>query len=195
MSDRDLDRFEEFARELEDRDDVETSTQSIGTLRETIDSEDLRELPPDEILETSGLLSTVLEDGDEIGHVLMVEYDDIDDVMRPIRQAERTPGISVLLRSSPGSYHVYNLSVRDRDTQLLDAVRKDGDVWQARWAVRRGHFVLRILAKRRSESREIYKDAPEPVRVFSSESEFPQSSPHLEILEDLCRRQAIDDVL
>lgn len=186
-----------LARELSERDDVEDSSQSVGTLRETFEEEELEKLPDDEILETSGLLSHVRADDETIGHVLMIEYDDLDDVdgvMRPIRAAERMPGISVLLRSSQGSYHVYGLSVRPVEEQLLDAMRKDGDVWAARWAARRGYFVLRVLPKTRSESGEIYKEAPEPIRVFNSESDYPQSKPHADMLLDLARSHGADDV-
>ena len=190
----DVDRLAESLSER-DRLDVEESDQSVGTLAETFAEDDLDQLPDDEICETAGLLSHVREGDDSVGHVLMIEWDDIDDVMRPIRTADRLPGVSVLLRSSPGSYHLYGLSVRPVETQLLDAVRKNGDVWQARWAVRRGYFVLRVLAKTRSESREVYKPAPEPVRVFESESEYPQSRPHRDMLLDLAREHGADDVV
>jgi hypothetical protein len=184
-----------LAESLSERDrlDVAESAQSVGTLRDTFDPEDLDALPEDEICETSGVLSHVREGDETVGHVLMIEWDDIDDVMRPIRTAERMPGVSVLLRSSPGSYHLYGLSVRPVETQLLDAVRKNGDVWQARWAARRGYFVLRVLPKTRSESGETYKPAPEPVRVFDSESEYPQSRPHRDILLDLAQEHGADD--
>ena len=185
---------DKLARSLSERDAIEESSQEVGTLLDTIAEEDLDKLPDDEILETSGLLSHVREGDETVGHVLMIEWDDIDDVMRPIRTADRIPGVSVLLRSSPGSYHLYNLSVRSVETQLLDAVRKNGDVWQARWAVRRGYFVLRILPKVRSESGEVYKPAPEPIRVFDSESECPQSRPHRDMLADLARDHGAEEV-
>ena len=173
---------------------VEDRDQEIGTLRKMLDEEDLDEIPSDEILETTGLLSHVLDGEEVVGHILMIEWDDIDDVFRQIRTAERLPGISILLESSPGSYHLYNLSVRPIEEQLLDAMRKDGDVWQARWAARRGYFVLRVVGKIRSESREVYKPAPEPLKVFYTESEFPQSAPHLDMLLDLSEEQNIDKV-
>jgi len=195
--DLDLDRnLIELASELDKRDrvEIEQREQTVGTLRKMFDEDQLDQLPADEILDTSGLLSHVQDDGETIGHVLMIEWDDIEDVMRPIRTADRLPGISILLRSSPGSYHLFNLSVRDRDEQLLDAVRKNGDVWQARWAARRGYFVLRILPKIRSESREEYKPAPEPVRVFTRDSEYPQSRPHLDMLLDISRQQVLPEI-
>lgn len=189
---------EELAERLAERDDVEDAPQSVGTLRDTFEEEELDSLPDDEILETSGILSHVQEDGETIGHVLMIEWDDVDDVMTPIKTAKRYPGISVLLRSSARNYHLYGLSVRDRNTQLVDAMRKNGDVFQARWAARRGYFVLRLLAKFRSESREPYKPAPEPVKVFSSESEHAQSAPHIDILKQLAtsagREDLVDDL-
>ena len=184
----------DLARELSERDEVETTDQEVGTLRKMFDEEDLEELPDDEILETSGLLSHVRADGDTVGHVLMIEWDEVDDVMVPIRTAERYPGISVLLRSSPTNYHMFGLSVRDRNEQLVDAMRKNGDVYQARWAARRGYFALRILPKIRSESRSEYKPAPEPVRVFDSESSHPQSRPHIDMLIDVAHSSDRTDV-
>ena len=193
----DLAEHDDLIERLNQRDDVDQRSQDTGRLDamlEDLDT-DLSEIPDDEILETSGLMSNVLDsDGETVGHVLMIEWDDVDDVMRVVRTAQQTPGVSVLLRSSPGSYHLYNLSVRDRDDQLLDAMRKNGDVWQARWAARRGYFVLRILPKIRSESREIYKPAPEPIHVFGSEREHPQSEAHAEMLLDICREQGHDEI-
>lgn len=179
---------------LAQRDDAETQQQTVGSLRDQFDTEDLDEIPPNEVLETTGLLSHVVEHDETIGHVLMTEYDDIDDPYRPIETAEQIPGISVVLRSSPRSYHVYNLSIRDRDTQLLDAMRKDGDVWQCRWAARRGYFVLRILPKIRSQSRDHYKPAPEPVTVCYSESDYAQSQPHLNQLCNLAEKHSRESV-
>ena len=187
-------RHGELIAELEERDDVETQEQTVGTLRKMFDEEELEEIPSDEIVKTSGLLSHVEEDGETLGHVLMIEWDDVEDVMGPIRTADRLPGVSVLLRSSPGSYHLFNLSVRDLETQLVDAMRKNGDVYQARWAARRGYFVLRILAKIRQESGEVYKPAPEPVHVFSSESDFRQSRPHMDMLIDRALESDREDI-
>jgi hypothetical protein len=180
---------------LEQRDDVETREQDVGRLSEQFDRDELDAIPQDEILETTGILSTVLDgDGSTTGHVLMVEYDNIDDPYRPIDTAETAPGISVVLRSSPRSSHVYNLSVRKKNEQLLDAMRKDGDPWQARWAARRGYFVLRVLPKFRSQSRKKYKDAPEPVAVCCSDSDYPQSQPHLSQLLNLAGRHRTDEL-
>lgn len=188
------DEFAELAARLTRLDNVDDRDQETGTLRKLFDEVELRKLPDDELLDTSGVLSHVVESEETIGHVLMIEWDDIDDVMRPIRTANRMPGISVLLRSSARSYHLFNLSVRTRDEQLLDALRKDGDVWQARWAARRGYFVLRILPKIRHESRDVYKDGPQPVAVFSRESEFRQSTPHYELLLDMAREGGLSDL-
>ena len=188
-------RYSDLISELSERDEVETRDQSVGTLRKMFDDDELDQIPDDEILDTSGLLSHVQEGEETIGHVLMIEWDEVEDVMQPIQTADRLPGISILLRSSPTNYHLFNLSVRDRDEQLLDAVRKNGDVWQARWAARRGYFALRVLPKIRSESREIYKPAPEPVRVFTGESDYPQSRPHLDMLIDISRDQQADELV
>ena len=92
----------ELIAELEERDDVETQEQTVGTLRKMFDEDELEEIPSDEIVKTSGLLSHVEEDGETLGHVLMIEWDDVEDVMGPIRTADRLPGVSVLLRDVLG---------------------------------------------------------------------------------------------
>jgi len=143
-------------------------------------------VPEEDIIETSGLLSYVEDsEGETLGHILMTEWDDTDRIHSVISDCLRRSGISVLLRSSPGNYHLYNLSVRGFEEHLRDATAGTGDLGHARWAARRGYFVLRALPKYRAVSRDVYKPAPEVLRVFHSEPEHPQSQPHLEMLRSM----------
>jgi len=54
----------DLAEELDYRDrvDIEEREQTVGTLKKMFDEEQLDQLPDDEILETSGILSHVRED-------------------------------------------------------------------------------------------------------------------------------------
>jgi hypothetical protein len=148
-----------------------------------------------EILRTSGISSVVRDESEEpIGHVFMTEWDDIEDVLDPVSVLDRIPGVSLLLVSSPGSYHGYNFSVRPWETQVTDAARKTGEMSHVRASARRGYSVLRIVEKIREESRETYKPAPEIAKAFISESEHPQSLPHLRFFADLARDQGSHDI-
>ena len=148
-----------------------------------------------EILRTSGVSSVVRDDeGEALGHILMLEWDECENVLRAVDDLDRLPGASVLLQSSESSYHGYNFSVRPWAEQVTDAARKSGDLNHVRASARRGYFVLRILEKFREETGEIYKPAPEVMAAFVSESELQQSRPHLEFFRDLAEEQGLEPV-
>jgi len=154
---------------------------------------DRSEIDDDEILRAAGLRSDVCDrEGVVRGHILMTEWDDVDDPMIPLSIMSNSPGISILLRSSPQSYHHYNLSVRSFAKQIRDAAAGSGDLGHVRWAARRGYFVLRVSSKIREESGETYKSAPELIAVSDSESQYPQSREHLETLLSLPAVEEID---
>lgn len=153
------------------------------------------EIPDEHILETTGLLSHVDgPDRETVGHIYMTEWDNVDDAFIPLSLAEQKPGLSILLESSPRSYHLYNLSVREFSEQTRDAAAGTGDLGHVRWAARRGYFALRILGKFHTESGEEYKPAPSIISVFNSASKFPQSKPHLEFFRDMARDDGRDDL-
>jgi len=194
----DLDRSD--LEQLLEEHDVQRE-QEIGAAPEDLTEidADRDEVPEDHILETTGLLSFVSSscdcDPETLGHVFMAEWDQINDVMIPLSIASQKPGISILLRSSPTSYHLYNLSIRPFEEQIRDAAAGSGDLGHVRWAARRGYFVLRILEKWFAESGEIYKDAPEIISVFDSRSKFPQSARHLELFKQTSRDRGQDEIL
>lgn len=184
----------EIAAILERRDSIESRQQEIGgdPLDELSADLDPEQIPESHYLRCSGLRSGVYSGDAPLGHILMTEWDDVEDPMIPLSILSNKPGISVLLRSSPMSYHLYNLSVRPFDAQIRDAAAGTGDLGHVRWAARRGYFVLRVTGKIYEESGETYKDPPELVRVVSSESEYPQSREHLETLSTLPVMESID---
>jgi hypothetical protein len=149
----------------------------------------------DGILRSAGLSSGVVAgESEHIGHVLMVDYDDGADPWRLREETDRR-GINALLRSSPGSYHYYHLSVETLDDQLLSALRMRGDPAHVSASARRGYFVLRWTGKVRSGG-ERYKSAPELVDLWTSgdpEEWSPQSRPHAEALLTRAREDDLDD--
>lgn len=155
------------------------------------------------VLRSAGLSSGVVEDGDDhVGHVLMADYDGGDADALTIRDETDLVGINALLRSSEGSYHYYNLSVRELDDQLVTALRLHGDPQHVASSARRGYFVLRWTGKvfasgERAGDR--YKNAPELFDVWTTgapeEWGAPQSRPHVEALRTRAEEDGLDDVV
>lgn len=195
MDPDEIDMDPELIEELADRDRIDSREQEIGTLLDEFSEEEIEEIPSSEMLETSGLTSYVRDgDGETVGHTLMLDFDDVDDVMIPLSSAQRQPGISVILRSSPTSYHHHNLTVRSFPEQIKESAAETGDLGHTRWAARRGYFVLRILEKRRIESGETYKEAPELIAVIDTESELPQSRRHLRMFQSIAEEDDRGDL-
>ena len=182
--------------ELIERDHVDSRDQTVGTLLDEFTEEEIEEIPSTELLKTSGLTSYVRDsEGETLGHIYMTEWDRVENPMIPVSSCVRKPGISILIRSSPTNYHHYNLSVRPFEEQIRDLAADSGDLGHVRWSARRGYCVLRILAKTRIETEEEYRPAPEIVRVFTSESEYPQSRRHLELLTSIGERQGSSEIV
>lgn len=198
MSNLDLDRAE--IEQAVDQLDLDQMIEADEIRKQELGQDEIREiretgdLDQDELLDTSGVLSYVQEEDELLGHIQMIEWDGVTDAMRMISDIARKPGISILLRSSPGNWHGYNLTVRPFEQQVLRSLRATGDPGQVRWTARRGYATLRILPKIRSESREIYKPAPTVEKVFVDPTDEPQSRRHAEILIDMCRRSGSDDL-
>jgi hypothetical protein len=121
-------------------------------------------------------------DGEVLGHVLMLDYDDVREVAPRISLLDSLDGVSVLLESSDGSYHGYNLSVRSIEEQVYRAAQTESEAGHVRSSARRDHFVLRWTAKLREPDMTEYKPAPSVVWCSVSESDVPQSEPHLRAL-------------
>jgi len=143
----------------------------------------------DGVLRSAGLSSGVIDDGENhIGHVLMADYDGDCDPLT-MRDETDLPGLNVLLESSPGSYHYYNLSVRPLEEQLVQALRLHGDAEHVRQSARRGYFVLRWTGKVHEDGAR-YKEPPTVYDVWTVDGDdTPQSLPHILAL----RERAVDD--
>lgn len=143
-----------------------------------------------ETLTTAGVTSHVFDaEGDLLGHVLLLDLDGAD-LLDASKVADDLDGVSAVLRSSEGSWHVWGLGTRDLREATLTALSygsADDSHVGASW--RRGYAVLRAAPKVREEG-EVYKDAPTVVRVSSTGAhERPQSRPHAAMLRSLVARQ------
>jgi len=156
-----------------------------------------RDLPErtNETLVASGMLSTVSDaEGEGLGHILMLDYDDIQQVSPVISMLDHQPGVSVLLQSSRGSYHAYNLSVRPIEQQIYRAAQTESEAGHVRSSARRDYFVLRWTAKLRDSDMSEYKPAPEVIWYSVTSTEEPQSKPHLQALAQRARENDSPEV-
>lgn len=149
--------------------------------------------PLDHRIVTAGLASFVHDsDRETIGHVLMLDLDDVEDPAIAIEQAEDLDDLSIVLRSSPRSYHVVGLGVRSWDVATSQAVRSRADLDYVVEMMDKGRFIARSQPKIRRETGEIYKRSPEP--VFVSPGEGPISRPHTRRIEQIANNVGREDV-
>lgn len=129
-------------------------------------------------VKTAGIASAVFgEDRAVLGHVLMADYDDVDE-SAAVDHATRVDGPAVVVRSSPGSHHVYGLGVRPWG-DLIDELRGTGaSQGFVEEMLDRERAVLRIAAKLDVETDEVVTDAPVPFLVLDDEGDAPVSRPH-----------------
>lgn len=137
---------------------------------------------------SAGVCSRVFDsDQEEIGHVLMVEYDNTTR-WQPRQDARDLPGLSVVLRSSPGSYHLWDLGVRSWDRQIELAEGTECCRTHLSEMIEQGRSVLRTQPKLYADDRSVYKSAPVPVYVYDSMDDSPISAPHATRLAQLAER-------
>jgi hypothetical protein len=151
---------------------------------------------PDEVLRTTTISSVVAdEDEQDLGHVLMLDYDDVDPLV-PIQDARSLDGLTAVSRSSPGSYHVLDLRVcrwyevveRARSTRASGTYIED--------MADRGEFALRVGPKLTKDGEDVEVSAPVPVAVDPGDVRLdrPLSEPHVEVLLDLVSGRGPEDV-
>lgn len=151
---------------------------------------------------TVGVSSVVLsgdDDPEALGHTLMLDLDDVSALtaMQTLgRVADDLGGVTALLESSPGSWHLWNLGVRDLDTQVLRALRSPCEALHVQQSHKRGRFILRAAPKFRVDSegrpQAHYKAAPTVERVRVDPADLPQSRPHLDVLSELSTEPLAD---
>jgi hypothetical protein len=149
------------------------------------------------VVRASGLSSGVPTDADATdvaGHVVMLDYDGCEDVLAPIGDLDRMSGVSVLLESSPGSFHGFNLTVRPFADAIVVGARSNSDLEHVRQSARRGYYVLRWTRKILDKTGETYKEAPRVRWASVSETDREQSGPHIEALERAAREDGMETI-
>lgn len=144
-------------------------------------------------LETTGIESEAVDAGLEpAGHVLMLDYD--DEPLEAVQSdLETIPGPSVLVHSSPGSWHVYGLALRPFEDAIEEARSTNASSEYVDEMDRRGVFTLRTGAKV-DDRGEIEKPVPVPIAVTLTPTEDPidVSRPHTVRLRQLAEEADVE---
>lgn len=137
-----------------------------------------------DILTTKSINSVVYSDGGNVlGHIMLLDLDGTDAAQAQSR-IDGLPGVTVVLRSSEGSHHAWNLSVDDLKTTACRMVLQRDDQAHIRNGIVNDKWRLRISPKVRQNGG-VYKDSPELVTVAVSETDEPQSRPHMDLVTAL----------
>ena len=143
------------------------------------------------ILTTTGVLSEVYNSEDDvIGHITLADYDDTcgADYDLMLDDIKDLPGITVVLESSPQSYHVWNLSVRDKLKTAEQKMQLHDDAKHLCIGYRRGRWALRLAGKYEPNG-DVYKSEPELDMVLVNPTDLKQSKPHFNLLKALAEKQ------
>jgi hypothetical protein len=169
-------------------DDLPEFEESVGT-DETADESD--DADAEGVVYTAGAQSTVMdESGSRVGHALLLDADDADP-LDVFALAEHLDGVTAIFESSEGSFHLWNMSVRDLQPTILRMLDlRVCDDAHAGASFRRGYAVLRFVAKVH-ENGENYKQRPQlrDVWVNEDDTDLAQSRPHAEAVLSLADEQ------
>jgi hypothetical protein len=185
------------ARTLPCRQHIRSAPGAVLRFAEVLRS--MTDVEPDDegVVFTAGVSSVVLDGDDVEGHVLLLDCDDVDE-LTAIQAASSMDGVSAVFESSPGSFHIWHLSVRSFEQAILDGLSwRIADAQHVAQSRRRGYYVLRATAKvRQREDGPVthYKDAPRLVAVYADDlDDAPaQSLPHLRRLHAIEDEQDVD---
>lgn len=161
-----------------------------------------------DLLTARGIASELRDDGETVGHVLLMDYDDGVNPDRVFRENANLPGLTAVFESSPGSYHVHNYTIRTKDKTALAMLGRKVDPMHISVGYRRGRWTLRVSEKDRvnasegSEASDLpgpYKSAPELIEHWINGTERPCSAPHVtwferNILGEPVDRSGLDTV-
>ena len=147
--------------------------------------------PEDAVVSTAGATSHVFEDGEVVGHVLLLDLDGAT-FLDAVKVADDLDGVAAVLRSSEGSHHIWCLDVRDFREQTVRALSYHaGDDAHVGSSWRRGYAVLRVVGKVRADGA-TYKRRPTVRHVSPSGAEGDHSAAHGAMLRSLVEEQPED---
>lgn len=130
-----------------------------------------------DILTTKGIESSVIFGNEVAGHILLLDYDHGYDPEKVFDLIEDLPGITLVFRSSPNSFHVWNLTVRDKKDTACKALEMRSDPNHTQIGYNYGRWTLRVTPKKENNG-DAEKDAPELLKVAYNETEKAQSQGH-----------------
>lgn len=145
--------------------------------------------PEEAVVQTAGVTSQVFNDGDVIGHVLLLDLDNVD-YIEAVQVADDLDAVAAVLESSEGSHHIWSLGVdtlRQQTIRGLSYHASDDAHVGASW--RRGYAVLRAFRKVRDDG-ETYKERPTLHHVSTAGAEGRHSAAHAVMLQVLRREQS-----
>lgn len=143
--------------------------------------------PDHHLLRTDGVYSKVFDD-DEclLGHVTMLDYDEVDE-QTVVEDAERLPGCFVMVESSEGRYHLYDLRVQSWESVVETMQESRASESYVEEMVDQERAVLRTGDKIRQTGYQ-YREGPTPLSVHASADALDAniSGPHLSRLINMC---------
>jgi hypothetical protein len=137
----------------------------------------------EEILTTKSICSNVYEGGEQVGHIMLLDYDN-EEEHTVMSRVDELPGVTAVFESSGGSFHAWNLSVGDLKTTACRQVLCRDDYAHVRNGISAGNWRLRLGPKSYRDG-EVYKSRPELVTVGLNPADYPQSRPHMDLLTAL----------
>lgn len=144
-------------------------------------------------VKTSGVGSAVRDEHDsELGHVVMLDYDGVDYELA-LAEAQEIDGPAVVVRSSPGSWHVWGLRVRSWDAVENRMLRSAASSEFVSEMLERERCVLRTHPKLTRDNMEA-SPSPVPVTLLEDESDAEISKPHAIRLWQLAQLADSDEV-
>jgi len=141
-----------------------------------------------ETLLAKGITSAV-DAGGKRAHILFLDYDETK-IFDVHTVAAELPGVTMISRSSPGSYHVINTTVRSKvRTESLMYMLGNDDVHN-RIGYDRNRWTLR-LGPKGFEGGDIYRDSPEPLAVYVNDTDREQSAAHIRLIAAAANRAGL----
>lgn len=154
-------------------------------------------------LTARGITSRVFGfDGDVTYHAMLADYDDNADYARVLKETKDLPGVTLILKSSPGHYHVHNTTARTRDETALELLRLKVDPMHISVGYRRKRWTLRVGPKNVANAssgiggvKGRHKKEPAPVRLIENSTDRPQSKAHVQLIEHIMERCDFPDTV
>jgi len=135
-----------------------------------------------------GITSTV-DAGGKRAHILFLDYDETK-IFDVHTVACELPGVTMISRSSPGSYHVINTTVRSKVRTESLMYMLGNDELHNRIGYDRNRWTLR-LGPKGFDGGDIYRDSPQPLAVYVNDTDREQSAGHIRLIAAAANRAGL----